>query len=160
MTNRFRTGLSLPVTAAALLLLVGACTEPPSQDASAMGETVSEGSAVAHRSLTITAPREGETVLGPDVTVRLAEENMETGPAGDMTHDSGHLHIIVNADLPAIDAPIPAVEGVYIHMGMGQTEHTLTGLEPGEYRIIALIGNHTHMSVDPPVVDTVRFVVQ
>ena len=143
MTNRFRTGLYLPVTAAALLLLVGACAEPPAQ-----------------RSITITVPMEGETVSGPDVTVRLAAENMEIVPAGDMTPNSGHHHIIVNADLPAMDAPIPAVEGVYIHMGMGQTEYTLTGLEPGEYRIIALVGDHVHVPLDPPVADTVRFVVQ
>ena len=143
MTNRFRTGLYLPVTAAALLLLVGACAEPPAQ-----------------RSITITAPMEGETVSGPDVTVRLAAENMEIVPAGDMTPNSGHHHIIVNADLPAMDAPIPAVEGVYIHMGMGQTEYTLTGLEPGEYRIIALVGDYVHVPLDPPVADTVRFVVQ
>lgn len=160
MTNSFRTGLYLPVTAAALLLLVGACTEPPSQDASATGEATAEGSSLAQRSITITAPMEGETVSGPDVTVRLAADNMEIVPAGDMTHNSGHHHIIVNADLPAKDAPIPAVEGVYIHLGMGQTEHTLTGLEPGEYRIIALVGDHTHMPLDPPVVDTVRFVVR
>ena len=143
MTNRFRTGLYLPVTATALLLLVGACAEPPAQ-----------------RSITITAPMEGETVSGPDVTVRLAAENMEIVPAGDMTPNSGHHHIIVNADLPAMDAPIPAAEGVYIHMGMGQTEYTLTGLEPGEYRIIALVGDHVHVPLDPPVADTVRFVVQ
>jgi len=59
-----------------------------------------------------------------------------------------------------MDAPIPAVEGVYIHMGMGQTEHTLTGLEPGEYRIIALVGDHVHLPLDPPVADTVHFVVR
>ena len=159
MTNRFRTGLHLPVTAAALLLLVGACTEPPAQDASATGESAA-GSSLARRSITITAPREGETVSGPDVTVRLAAANMEIVPAGDMTPNSGHHHIIVNADLPAMDAPIPAEEGVYIHMGMGQTEYTLTGLEPGEYRIIALVGDHIHRPLDPPVVDTVRFVVQ
>ncbi len=143
MTNRFRTGFYLPVTTAALLLLVGACAEPPAQ-----------------RSITITAPMEGETVSGPDVTVRLAAENMEIVPAGDTTPNSGHHHIIVNADLPAMDAPIPAVEGVYIHMGMGQTEYTLTGLEPGEYRIIALVGDYVHVPLDPPVADTVRFVVR
>ena len=149
MTNRFRTGLSLPVVAAALLVSVGACAEPQQQDASA-----------AQRSITITAPGEGETVSGPDVTVRLSADNMEIVPAGDMTPNSGHHHIIVNADLPAMDAPIPAEEGVYIHMGMGQTEYTLTGLEPGEYRIIALVGDHIHVPLDPPVADTVSFVVR
>ena len=159
MTNRFRIGFCSPVTTAALLLLVGACTEPPSQDASATGEPAA-GSSLSQRSITITAPREGETVSGPDVTVRLAAENMEIVPAGDTTPNSGHHHIIVNADLPAMDAPIPAVEGVYIHMGMGQTEYTLIGLEPGEYRIIALVGDYVHVPLDPPVSDTVRFVVQ
>ena len=154
MTNRFRTRLSLPVTTATLLLLVAACAEPPEQDASAADE------APAERSITITAPGEGETVSGPDVTIHLAAEHMEIVPAGDMTPNSGHHHIIVNADLPAMGAPIPAVEGVYIHMGMGQTEYTLTGLEPGEYRIIALVGDHVHVPLDPPVADTVTFVVQ
>ena len=160
MTNRFRTGLSLPVVSVALIISVGACAEPQEQDASVASESTAAESSVAQRSITITAPGEGETVSGPDVTVHLSAENMEIVPAGDMTPNSGHHHIIVNADLPAMGAPIPAVEGVYIHMGMGQTEYTLTGLEPGEYRIIALVGDHVHVPLDPPVADTVRFIVQ
>jgi hypothetical protein len=150
MTNRLRRGSSLPGTAALLLSLVGGCAEPPAR------ETQEE----IFRSITITAPLDGDTVEGPDVRVTLGAANLEIVPAGDTTPNSGHHHIIVNADLPAMDAAIPAVEGVYIHMGMGQTEHTLTGLDPGEYRIIALVGDHMHVPLDPVVADTVRFVVR
>ena len=108
----------------------------------------------------ITEPAEGAEVAGPTVLVTLEVEGLTVVPAGDQTPRSGHHHLIVNADLPPLDAPIPTVEGQYIHMGAGQTELELTDLTPGPYTVIALVGDFAHVPLDPPVADTVRFVVR
>jgi hypothetical protein len=114
----------------------------------------------APMTVVITAPAQDSEVDGGSVLVTLEAEGFSVVPAGDQTPRSGHHHLIVNADLPPMDAPIPVVEGQYIHMGAGQTELALTDLAPGEYTVIALVGDFAHVPLDPPVADTVHFVVR
>lgn len=111
-------------------------------------------------SVRITAPEDGAQLESGNVRVTLDVEGLTVVPAGDMTPRSGHHHLILNADLPPMDAPIPVVEGQYIHLGAGQSEYELTDLAPGEYTVIALVGDFAHVPLDPPVADTVRFVVR
>jgi hypothetical protein len=111
-------------------------------------------------SVQITSPAEGAELDGASVVVSLDVSGLTIVPAGDQTPQSGHHHLIVNADLPPMDQPIPSVEGQYIHMGAGQTEFELTDLPPGPYRVIALVGDFAHVPLDPPVADTVHFRVR
>ena len=53
----------------------------------------------------------------------------------------------------------PSTPGVHIHMGQAQTEYELTGLAAGEHMVIAVVGDGSHIPLNPSVVDTVRFVV-
>ena len=70
-------------------------------------------------------------------------------PAGYNIPNTGHHHLIINADLPDLTLPIPANEN-YVHFGLGQTETTLT-LEPGTYSLQLLMGNYLHIPHEKPL---------
>ncbi len=110
-------------------------------------------------SISFVYPEDGATLEGNSVVLRLDANGIEIVPAGTMEDGTGHHHFAVDADLPPTGAPIPTVEGTYIHLGQAQTEYELTGLASGEHVVIAVVGDGAHIPVDPWVVDTVRFVV-
>ena len=94
-------------------------------------------------------PADGTTVSNP---VQI-EFGMSVVKAGDATPNSGHHHLIINADLPDLGAPIPANDN-YIHFGDGSTAAEIT-LEPGQHTLQMLLGDHLHIPHDPPVVSEV-----
>ena len=75
---------------------------------------------------------------------------MSVVTAGDATPQSGHHHLLVDADLPNLSLPIPATDN-YIHFGDGSTS-TEISLEPGTHTLRLLLGDHLHIPHDPPVV--------
>ena len=76
---------------------------------------------------------------------------MKVVKAGDSTEFSGHHHLLINLDeLPPMDQVLPATEQI-IHFGGGQTE-TMLELEPGEYTLQLLLGNHLHIPHAEPVI--------
>jgi hypothetical protein len=95
------------------------------------------------------APANGATITGP-VTVRFGLKGMGVAPAGIQLPDTGHHHLIVDAELPALDKPIPA-DANHIHFGKGQTETTLT-LTPGQHTLQLVLGDHLHIPHQPAVV--------
>jgi len=107
----------------------------------------------------IVQPTEHATVDGPDVLVRLAVQGISLAPAGLDSANTGHLHIFVNHDLTPEGEVIPAGEGI-IHLGLAQSEHLLAGLEPGEYLVIAVLGDYLHARIPGSRTDTVRFTVR
>lgn len=94
------------------------------------------------------SPSDGETVTSP-VTVRFGLGKMGVAPAGTQKADTGHHHLIVDADLPPVDLPVPKSEN-YRHFGAGQTEVSLD-LSPGEHTLQLLLADHIHVPHDPPV---------
>ena len=50
---------------------------------------------------------------------------MGVAPAGTKRANSGHHHLLVDADLPPLDKPIPNDEN-HLHFGGGQTETELS----------------------------------
>ncbi|MAT64403.1 MAG: rod shape-determining protein RodA [Gammaproteobacteria bacterium] len=94
-------------------------------------------------------PVDGAVVESP-VTVRFGLKNFGVAPAGVEKAGTGHHHLVVDADLPPLDQPIPATEN-YIHFGGGQTE-TSVELEPGKHTLQLLMGDHRHIPHDTPVV--------
>jgi hypothetical protein len=113
----------------------------------------------AGASIKFVHPEDGSTIEGNAVTLRLEASGIEIVPAGTMEHGTGHHHFAVDIALPEAGAPIPTIEGTYIHLGQAQTEYELKGLSPGEHVVIAVVGDGSHIPVDPWVVDTIRFVV-
>jgi hypothetical protein len=96
----------------------------------------------------IISPADGETVSSP-VTVRFGLKGMGVAPAGIAFDNSGHHHLIVDADLPPADAPIPA-DANHLHFGKGQTETTLE-LKPGKHTLQLLLGDQLHVPHEPVV---------
>jgi hypothetical protein len=94
------------------------------------------------------APQDNATVSNP-VTVKFGLKGMGVAPAGIAFDNTGHHHLIIDAALPGLDAPIPA-DANHVHFGKGQTETTIE-LAPGKHTLQLLLGDHLHMPHDPPV---------
>jgi hypothetical protein len=93
-------------------------------------------------------PRDGE-VIYPRSTIRFGLRNMGVAPAGVSKANTGHHHLIVDADTPSLDAPIPN-DPNHLHFGGGQTEVKLT-LTPGEHTLQLMLADDQHVAHDPPV---------
>jgi hypothetical protein len=94
------------------------------------------------------APKDGETVTSP-VTVKFGLKGMGIAPAGVAFENTGHHHLIIDADLPPMDAPVPA-DAQHVHFGKGQTE-TKIELKPGKHTLQLLLGDQSHVPHNPPV---------
>lgn len=94
-------------------------------------------------------PMDGQTVGSP-VTVKFGISGMAVAPAGDTTPNTGHHHLLVDAELADTTLPIPS-DSNHLHFGKGQTE-TVLELEPGEHRLQMVLGDANHVPHDPPVV--------
>jgi hypothetical protein len=75
--------------------------------------------------------------------------NMGIAPAGTDRPNSGHHHLLIDAELPALDQPIPN-DFNHLHFGAGQTETEIT-LKPGQHTLQLLMGDQDHIPHTPPV---------
>jgi hypothetical protein len=127
------------------------------------GTTGEPGAATATepaRQVEILSPAEGDTVQGPSLVVRLAARGFTVAMAGDTTPNTGHHHLFLDRDVSPPEVPIPTEAGYIVHMGNAATEYTFDGLQPGEHRLIAVVGNAFHIPLQPWVADTARFIVR
>jgi len=95
------------------------------------------------------SPADGDRV-GREVHVRFGLSGMGVAPAGSIVANTGHHHLIIDSELPPAGLPIPA-DAKHVHFGGGQTE-TRINLEPGTHTLQLLLGDHSHIPHDPPVV--------
>lgn len=108
--------------------------------------------------VTILSPQNGDVISGP-VTVVFGLEGMGIAPAGFDVENTGHHHLIIDAELPKMTLPIPGDDN-HKHYGGGQTETSLD-LAPGEHTLQLLLGNYLHIPHDPPVAsDVITITVQ
>lgn len=103
---------------------------------------------VAGTSVHFVTPKDGATVSNP-VILNFAVTGMGVAPSGDNTPMTGHHHVIIDAELPAMNLPIPA-DANNVHFGDGSSTTELT-LEPGEHTLQLLFGDYLHIPHDPPV---------
>lgn len=94
-------------------------------------------------------PHDGELIY-PKSTIRFGLKNMGIAPAGVSKANTGHHHLIVDAETPPLDAPIPS-DPNHIHFGGGQTEVKLN-LTPGEHTLQLILADDQHVPHDPPVI--------
>ena len=93
-------------------------------------------------------PADGDTVSSP-LTIEFGIEGMSVVRAGVEEAASGHHHLVIDAELPPLEAPIPASDH-YIHFGDASTS-TAIELEPGEHTLQLILGDFRHIPHDPPV---------
>ena len=96
----------------------------------------------------IIQPKNGE-IVDNTFEVIFGIEGMTLAPAGTYENNTGHHHLIIDAELPALSLPIPASEN-YVHFGKGQDRTVLT-LEPGRHSLQLLLGDGNHVPHQPPV---------
>lgn len=143
----------------ALILAPIACADAPPAEEPAQ-ENPTEAEAPAAPRVFIDAPAAGSEIDGPAVEVTLRVENMTIVPAGQQDPNSGHHHLFLDEDVSAAGVPMPAVIGRIVHMGDGSTTYRFENVEPGEHRLIAVIGDWQHVPLVPSVEDTVVFTVR
>ena len=109
--------------------------------------------------VTITSPRDGDTVSSP-VTIKLAATGVRIAPATDESARSAHHHLFVDHDLTWMSDTIPQGTPGILHLAQGQTEFVLDSLKPGPHRVIALLAHWDHVPLNPLRADTVTFTVK
>ena len=90
-----------------------------------------------------------EESLNGKVTVKFGLKNFGVAPAGIQIQNTGHHHLIIDAELPPFNMPIPADKN-HVHFGKGQTEVELE-LSKGEHTLQLLLGDFRHIPHDPPI---------
>ncbi|HEX5345325.1 MAG TPA: DUF4399 domain-containing protein [Duganella sp.] len=113
--------------------------------------------AFAQQSVSFVEPANGATVSSP-FKVKFAVTGMEVKPAGDMTANTGHHHLLVNATAIKAGEVIPADEK-HIHFGKGQTETELT-LPPGNYTLTMQFANGLHQAYGPAMNKEIKITVK
>lgn len=98
------------------------------------------------------SPADGDVVTNP-VVVQFGLKNMGVAPAGVQMPETGHHHLLINTDLPALDRPIPS-DDKHRHFGKGQTETSIE-LAPGKHTLQLLLGDFAHTPHKPPVMSEV-----
>jgi hypothetical protein len=93
-------------------------------------------------------PADGDVIKGP-VHLEFGLGGMDVAPAGDDRPGSGHHHLIIDAELPPLDQPVPA-DDHHVHFGDGRTTTELT-LSPGQHTLQLLFADHLHIPHDPPL---------
>ncbi len=105
----------------------------------------------------ILAPAPGAVVTSP-VTVTIQPPAMPAGMSG-MKQHGDHLHLIIDAPLPAPGTMVP-MDAQHVHLMHGETTKTLT-LAPGKHTIQLVEGSMGHkIAEDAPHSDPVTFEVK
>jgi len=92
--------------------------------------------------------KSGQHVKSP-VLVQFGLAGMGVAPAGSTNPNTGHHHLIIDADTPPAGMPIPMDEK-HRHFGAGQTEVDLM-LTPGQHTLQLVLGDALHIHHQPPV---------
>lgn len=92
--------------------------------------------------------KDGQTVP-TRFTVHFGLKGMGVAPAGSDKENSGHHHLLIDAELPPLDQPIPN-DFNHLHFGAGQTEADVT-LTPGDHTLQLLLGDKNHIPNTVPL---------
>jgi hypothetical protein len=87
--------------------------------------------------------------ITPNPVIRFGLLNMGIAPAGFDKPNTGHHHLLVDAELPPLDQPIPN-DFNHLHFGAGQTEAKIT-LPVGQHKLRLLFADAYHVPHDPPI---------
>ena len=107
----------------------------------------------------IISPVDGATVSSPVQVVFGLKAPWGVAPAGVTMENTGHHHLIIDADLPDLTVAVPKDEN-HRHFGGGQTETSIE-LAPGEHTLQLLLGDFKHVPHNPPIIsEQIRITVK
>ena len=109
------------------------------------------------QSVDFVTPANGDTVP-QTFKVKFAVSGMQVAPAGDMTADTGHHHLLINTDDIAEGTVIP-MDDRHRHFGKGQTETEIT-LPPGRHRLTMQFADGAHRSYGEKLRKTIEITVK
>lgn len=94
--------------------------------------------------------KDGDTVTSP-FKVKFGLEGMQVKPAGDLTPNTGHFHLLIDTELTGdqLKTSIP-VDDSHRHFGKGQMEADVT-LPAGKHTLQLVMGDGNHTPHNPPV---------
>jgi len=138
-----------PSEPAALVPQAAPAPAPAPAPALAAGVVGGSAPSVPGANVYIISPPDGAVLTNP-VRVLFGLDRMGIAPITSSDAGTGHHHLLINAELPALDRPIP-IDQNHRHFSGGQTEATLN-LPSGEHTLQLLLGDHTHTPHNPPVV--------
>jgi uncharacterized protein DUF4399 len=94
-------------------------------------------------------PSDGQVIQGGKFWLRMGLSNAGIAPAGIQKPNTGHHHVLIDADLPPMDEEIPNDKN-HLHFGAGQTEARIE-LPPGRHTLQLLLGDENHVPHSPPL---------
>ena len=104
--------------------------------------TPTSGAADQGVKVTITSPASVDTIGGNVVTLALAASGVQIVKAdGDTSGKTGHFHVFVDRDPPAVGAVIPKEPGI-IHTA--ESSVVVRGLSIGPHRFVLVLADGTH----------------
>jgi hypothetical protein len=95
-------------------------------------------------------PHDGDRVKGP-FWCRFGLRNMGVAPAGTPAPNTGHHHLLIDADEPLKAGETIPSDRHHMHFGAGQTEAHLD-LAPGRHTLQLVMGDADHRIFDPPLI--------
>jgi hypothetical protein len=94
-------------------------------------------------------PADGD-VVATTFPVIFGLRNYGVAPAGVNLANTGHFHILINVEPPAVGVLIPA-DSLHRHFGAGQIETQLT-LAPGTYTLRLVLADHEHKVISTALI--------
>lgn len=101
-------------------------------------------------------PQDGATVAG-EVTVKMGVKGMAVQPAGELAENTGHHHLLIDAEPVAAGDVVPKTEQ-HLHFGKGQTEATIK-LPSGRHTLTLQFADGKHTSYGEAMRSTITVVV-
>lgn len=109
------------------------------------------------RSVSFGNLKDGDTVTSP-LHVEMLVQGLTVAPAGTMTENTGHFHLIIDSPPVAEGEVVPADEN-HIHFGKGQTSANVD-LAPGAHTVILQFADGAHRSYGPDLISTLHVTVK
>ena len=98
--------------------------------------------------------KDGDMVASP-FKVQFGMTGMGVAPVGVQNERTGHHHLIIDTKLSDDELKRAiAADAQHVHFGGGQTEAMVT-LPPGRHTLQLVLGDHSHVPHNPPVMSQV-----
>jgi hypothetical protein len=95
-------------------------------------------------------PHDGDRVKVP-FWCRFGLRDMGIAPAGSRAPNTGHHHLLIDADDPLKPGETIPSDRHHLHFGAGQTE-TRLDLPPGRHTLQLVVGDADHRIFNPPLI--------